>query len=271
MKSFLALALEASRSFSGHSLKAPVVLVATADEESSMAGARAIVERGQRLGSAVVIGEPTSLRPIRMHKGILMDAIRVMGRSGHSSNPALGASALEGMHGVMTALIEYREQLQKVWSNPGFEVPVPTLNLGAIRGGDNPNRICASCRLEFDLRSLPGMDPQQVRRQLREVVEPAAIAAGCTAEFEELFEGVDPLETEADAAVVKAAEEITGYSAASVAFGTEGPLFAQLGMDVVVCGPGAIDQAHQPDEYVGLEQLSSCVDQLRQLIGRFCR
>ena len=199
-----------------------------------------------------------------------MDAIRVLGRSGHSSNPALGASALEGMHRVMTALIEYRTQLQAMWRSPGFDVPYPTLNLGAIRGGDNPNRICAACRLEFDLRSVPGMNPHQVRRQLREVVEPAAIAAGCTAEFEELFGGIDPLETPADAPVVRAVEAITGQRAASVAFGTEGPLFAQLGMDVLVCGPGSIDQAHQPDEYIALDQLAPCVDQLRQLIAHFC-
>jgi acetylornithine deacetylase len=271
MKSFLALALAAASAFRADTLKASVVLVATADEESTMAGARALVERGDELGRAVVIGEPTGLRPIRMHKGILMEAIRVLGRSGHSSNPDLGVSALEGMHSVITALLEYRDRLQERWSHSAFEVPVPTLNLGVIRGGDNPNRICASCRLEVDLRPIPGMDLKGAREGLRAAVVPAAEAAGCAVEFEDLFEGVEALETSEESPLVIAMEDITGHPAGAVAFGTEGPFFAQLGMDVVVCGPGAIERAHRPDEYLELSQLAPCVDQLRQLIARYCQ
>jgi len=98
MKSFLALAIEAAREFSVRDLRQPLVVLATADEESSMSGARALAAANRPLGRHAVIGEPIGLKPIRMHKGILMEAIRLEGRSGHSSNPALGASALEGMH-----------------------------------------------------------------------------------------------------------------------------------------------------------------------------
>ncbi|HUM91301.1 MAG TPA: M20/M25/M40 family metallo-hydrolase, partial [Candidatus Competibacter sp.] len=108
MKSFLALAIEAAREFSARDLRQPLVILATADEESSMGGARALAAAGQPLGRHAVIGEPTGLRPVRMHKGILMEAIRLEGRSGHSSNPALGASALEGMHQVIGELLHWR-------------------------------------------------------------------------------------------------------------------------------------------------------------------
>jgi acetylornithine deacetylase len=270
MKAFLALALEAASAFDAGGLTAPVTLLATADEESTMAGARAVAERGQSLGQVAVIGEPTSLRPIRMHKGILMELIRLEGRSGHSSNPALGVSALEGMHALMTELMSFRDDMQAAHVHGGFDVPYPTLNLGAIRGGDSPNRICASCQLDIDLRPIPGMDVAGARRELRARLAPVAAAAGCQLEFSELFRGVDPLETPADSPLVRAMEEITGHPSASVAFGTEGPFLAALGMDVVVCGPGSIDQAHQPDEYLSLSDLAPCVDQLRQLIARFC-
>ena len=101
---------------------------------------------------------PTGLRPIRLHKGILMEAIHLRGRSGHSSDPSLGNNALEGMHAIISELLRWRAELQAEHRNPLFAVPVPTLNLDHIHGGDNPNRICADCELHIDLRPLPGME-----------------------------------------------------------------------------------------------------------------
>ncbi|MEE8280894.1 MAG: M20/M25/M40 family metallo-hydrolase, partial [Gammaproteobacteria bacterium] len=147
MKSFLALAMTACAGIDTAALKAPLMLLATADEESSMAGARALVAAGQPKARFAVIGEPTGLKPVRMHKGILMEAIRVEGRSGHSSDPSLGANALEGMHQIIAALLRWRDRLQAQSSDAAFAVPVSTMNLGHIRGGDNPNRICGSCEL----------------------------------------------------------------------------------------------------------------------------
>ena len=101
MKSFLALAIEAVRRLDRRQLRQPLIILATADEESSMRGARALVGAQRHLGRFAVIGEPTNLRPVRLHKGIMMEAIRLQGRSGHSSNPALGLSALDGMYKIM--------------------------------------------------------------------------------------------------------------------------------------------------------------------------
>ncbi len=166
MKAFLGLAIEAARPLRAGALHRPLTILATADEESTMDGARALVARGRRLGRHAIIGEPTRLIPVRQHKGIFMEAIRLRGRSGHSSDPSLGNSALEGMCAVMEALLAWRGELQVRHRNPAFQVPVPTLNLGHIHGGDNPNRICGECELHVDLRPLPGMEIEALRQEL---------------------------------------------------------------------------------------------------------
>ena len=270
MKSFLALAIEAIQSFDDHKYQQPLVLLATADEESTMAGAQLLVDQHRTLGRHALIGEPTGLRPVRMHKGILMESITLHGRSGHSSDPSLGASALEGMQKVLGEIITWREQLQRDHHDPLFAVPYPTLNLGRIHGGDNPNRICGECELQIDLRPLPGMELEELRSQLRARVNNAIDGLGLTAELKPLFEGIPAMETDAHAEIVEAAERVTGNPAEAVAFGTEAPYFKQLGVETVVLGPGDIQQAHQPNEYLALDRIEPMLSILKQMIGRFC-
>lgn len=271
MKSFFGIALEAVKMFDARQFKAPLVIVATADEESTMAGARLLFEQGIQLGKYAVIGEPTSLKPVRMHKGVMMEAIRVHGKSGHSSNPALGASALEGMHRVLSELIEWRRELQASHRNPIFEVEVPTLNLGAIRGGDSPNRICAYCETLIDLRPLPGMELTDLRESLRQRLKRAlADEPGLSLAVRSLFEGLPAFETAPDSALIRACESLTGHAAQAVAFGTEAPFFSRLGMETVVIGPGSIDQAHQPDEFLPMNQIEPAIELIRKLIQRYC-
>lgn len=270
MKSFLALAIEAAQLFSAGDLRQPLVILATADEESSMHGARVLAATGRPLGRYAVIGEPTGLKPVRMHKGILMEAIRLEGRSGHSSNPALGVSALEGMHWVIGELLQWRTELQARYRNPLFEVEVPTLNLGRIHGGDNPNRICADCELHIDIRPLPGMTLAALRGALHERLSRLLADSELKLEFLPLFEGVEALETPATSAIVRATEELTGAPAGVVGFGTEGPYLNALGMETVILGPGSVECAHQPDEFLPLATIEPTLELLRQLIRRFC-
>jgi len=270
MKSFLALAMTACAGIDTAALKAPLMLLATADEESSMAGARALVAAGQPKARFAVIGEPTGLKPVRMHKGILMEAIRVEGRSGHSSDPSLGANALEGMHQIIAALLRWRDRLQAQSSDAAFAVPVSTMNLGHIRGGDNPNRICGSCELHIDVRMLPGLERQALRADLRKESRDAVTNDQLVVDFDALFDGVDPMLTPPESELVRAAEQLTGSPAEAVAFATEAPFLANLGMEVVVLGPGHIDQAHQPDEYLELGQIPRSIEILQALIQRFC-
>lgn len=270
MKGFFPLAIEAAREVVGVQLRQPLIILATADEESSMNGARALAEAGRPKARYAVIGEPTGLRPVRMHKGIMMERLRFDGQSGHSSNPALGHNALEGMHEALTELLTLREQWQAKYQNPNFEVQVPTLNLGCIHGGDNPNRICADCELHFDLRPLPGMDMDTLRQTILERIRPVAERRSLSLLFEPLFDGVPPFETKADAELVRACEKLTGHTAHAVAFATEAPWLQKLGLETLVMGPGSIDQAHQPDEYLELSQLDPTVRILRGLIKQFC-
>ena len=270
MKGFFALALEATRRYQAWDLRQPLIVLATADEESSMDGARQLVAAGRPRGRYAVIGEPTGLKPVRMHKGVMMEAIRLLGRSGHSSDPALGASALEGMHRVIAELLAWRAELQGAHRNPAFRVPVPTLNLGHIHGGDNPNRICGECELHIDLRPLPGMALDELRAELNARVRRAVEGSGVSAEVTPLFCGTEALETDAASPLVRTAETLTGHAAGAVSFGTEGPYLKQLGMDTLILGPGDIEQAHQPDEYLPMDRLGPTLELLQRLIERFC-
>ncbi|HEX6591703.1 MAG TPA: acetylornithine deacetylase [Moraxellaceae bacterium] len=270
MKGFFPLAIEAARDFLEAPLKAPLIILATCDEECSMAGARALVEAGKPAARFAVIGEPTSLKPLRMHKGVMMERVVIEGRSGHSSDPSLGASALDAMNAVMSELVAFRGELQAKYRNPAFTVPVPTLNLGCIHGGDNPNRICPHCELQFDLRPLPGMVMDELRQQIRERLAPLAPRFGVSIAVDPLFAGTPSMETPADSPLVRAVERLTGHSAEAAAFGTEGPFFRQLGMDALVFGPGAIEQAHQPDEFIRLDSIKPTVEVLKGLIREFC-
>jgi len=270
MKGFFPLAIEAARELSADRLKQPLIILATADEESSMNGARALAEAGKPKARYAVIGEPTELRPVRMHKGIMMERLKFEGLSGHSSNPALGRNALEGMHEAMTGLLELRSQWQARYQNPNFEVQVPTLNLGCIHGGDNPNRICGQCELHFDLRPLPGMDTDALRQAILDRLRPIAERRQLDMLFEPLFDTVPPFETPEDTELVRVCEQLTGHTAHAVAFATEAPWLQKLGLETLVMGPGSIDQAHQPDEFLELSQLEPTVRILKGLIRKFC-
>lgn len=270
MKAFLALSLAAAAQFARDRLRRPLHVVVTADEETTMAGARALAAEGALAADAVILGEPTRLHPVRMHKGIIMERLRLIGRSGHSSDPGYGNSALEGMHHAIGALLAHREQMQAEFRNDAFRIPVPTLNPGQIRGGDSPNRICGECVLAYDLRILPGMDAQHERARIHECVHRALAGSGLEVRFESLTDGTPPVETAADAPLIRAAEDFTGHSAKAVAFGTEAAFYQQMGMDVVILGPGSIAQAHQPDEFIPLDALEPTVALLGRFIQRFC-
>lgn len=270
MKGFFALIIEALRPLLGQPLKQPLIILATADEESSMDGARALVAAGRPKARYAVIGEPTGLKPIRAHKGMMMERVSVQGSSGHSSDPANGVNALDSMHRVIGELLNFRQELAVRYQDPLFSVPMPTLNLGCIHGGDNPNRICGQCQLEFDLRTLPGMRSQQLRDDLNERLQPLAQSEGVELELKAIFPSLDAFACPEQAELVATCEQLTGQPAQSVAFATEAPFLTQLGMQTLVLGPGDIEQAHQPDEYLALDRVEPTLNILRGLIQRYC-
>lgn len=270
MKGFFALVLETLSGMDLKNLKQPLYLLATSDEESTMAGAVALVESGRSLARYALIGEPTGLQPVYLHKGVMMETIRLIGRSGHASNPSLGVSALEGMHRVIGALLDMRRTLQAQHRDPRFAVPEPTMNLGSVHGGDSPNRICAECELMIDLRPLPGMDLTAIRAEIRRRAMEAVDGYGLVIEFEPAPVELPALETPRTSEIVREAERLAGTAPTSVCFGTEGPFFNAAGMDTVVLGPGDIDQAHQPNEYLHAGRIAPMQHIVEGMIHHFC-
>lgn len=270
MKGFLAMMVQAAAAFAGQRLATPLILLATADEESGMDGARALLAAGRPRARHAIIGEPTGLRPVRLHKGILLDRLHVHGHAGHSSRPDLGANAIEGMHQVLAALVAHREVLGELPGEAGFAIPAPTLNLGHIHGGDSANRIPAHCRLDVDLRFGPGHEPAAMRAAMRQAALDGLRLPGCHLTAETLFDGIPAFATATDSDIVRACEALTGHSAGAVDFATEGPFLNQLGMQTVILGPGDIRVAHQPDEHLDPAQIAPTLDVLRGLIARFC-
>jgi acetylornithine deacetylase len=274
MKSFFAVIIEALKPIDFNKIKQPLIILATADEETSMSGAKSIAKHANQLGlnktRYAIIGEPTNMQPVRMHKGMMMEAIQLTGLAGHSSNPALGNNALEAMHKVIGELLRWREELQSKYKNPLFEVPVPTLNLGHIHGGDNPNRICGSCELQIDVRPLPGMKIANLRAEMELRLKNVLLDTGIHFKTVALFDGVDAMETSKSSELVKLAEKMTRTESLAVAFATEAPYYNAMGLDTIVMGPGSINQAHQPNEYIETKILNPAVDVIRQLIVHYC-
>ncbi len=270
MKGFFPLALAAAAKFTDTPLRQPLIILATADEESSMSGARALAEAGRPLARQAIIGEPTGLVPVRLHKGIMMEAIRISGSSGHSSDPSLGQNALDGLHAVLGDLMNYRDSLRRRNLHPLLDIAYPTLNLGCVHGGDNPNRICGQAEIHFDVRVTPGLTNTQIREEIRRRLSGIADQHQLQFDMQSLIAGADPYEQAADSELVLLAEKLTGHRAEAVAFATEAPYLQQLGMATIVLGPGSIKRAHQPDEYIELDQFQPCIELLQQFIGHYC-
>jgi len=270
MKSFLALALAASSKVDFDKLKRPLTIVATADEETTMSGARLIADNGNKLGRYCVIGEPTGLVPIRQHKGNLTMSVEFQGRSGHASNPGLGNNALDGMFQFMSALYAYRDKIQRQYNDPAFAIPTPTMNLGHIHGGDNSNRICGSCLLLIDIRFLPAMSFAQLQAEIEQIATEVAGARELGVSIRIFGDGMPAMDTDAASEIAQYLTHITGKKTGSVAFGTEAPYYNSMQTETIVIGPGSIDQAHQPNEFLPLGHIDPTIKILDDLIQHFC-
>ncbi|MDP6183659.1 MAG: acetylornithine deacetylase [Gammaproteobacteria bacterium] len=270
MKCFFPIVLAALGRIERRSIRFPLTVYATADEESSMSGARRLLETGTHRGACGLIGEPTGLIPVYKHKGVMMIGIEVTGRSGHSSDPSLGDNAIDGAMRIALALNAWRETLARKHCDQAFKVTVPTLNFGSIHGGDNPNRICGSCELQLDLRLLPGMDMETMAAELARISKDAVAGSGLAVEVSELMPGVGAFETPRTGPAVTLAEALTGVGAGTIAFATEAPFLNQMGVETVILGPGHVAQAHQPDEYVEVAGILKMIDIVEAFIRNFC-
>ncbi len=270
MKSFLALALTAAERIDDSALCAPLVIVGTADEECTMGGARMLEAAGCVPADRVIIGEPTSLRPVFMHKGFASERIRLIGQSGHSSDPKLGHSVADGLSQLIDELLRTRDVLAQEYKNDAFGVSHPTLNIGRVAGGDAPNRILGECELLYDLRVLPGMDADSLRSRIRDRLSERLSALGYSLDFESLTQTVPAFEGHEQSELMHTLCAHAKTQPHAVAFATEAPFFSAMGKETVVWGPGSIDVAHQPNEFIAEAEVHATVDHLEALMRRYC-
>jgi len=270
MKGFFAAALHAVARFGSGALNKPVTLIGTADEESSMEGARQLAASGKNLGDYAIIGEPTSLAPIRKHKGVFYVRVEIGGSAGHASNPALGVNAIDGLQRVLPALEAWRNRIGTRHRDDDFEVPTPTLNFGKVSGGDSPNRICAECSLDLDIRLLPGMQREVVTDEIRAAVAEALDGGAWSHSVWATGAHADAFVGPRDAEFTGTVETLCGCSAKTALFGTEAPYLEELGLQTLVLGAGDIAVAHQPDEYVTMTEIARATDVYASLIQRYC-
>ena len=313
MKGFLAVILGLVPEIAAISLKRPLHLAFSYDEEVGCLGVgRMVADLVDRfhLPSVAIVGEPTSMEVVRAHKSVNAFRTRVTGQAAHSSQPQRGANAILGAARLLEELrrigVENRrrgeegEEAGKA-AGAGFDPPWTTVQAGMIQGGTALNILPAECTFLWEYRSLPDEDPSKVLARMeafaREEVLPELreFAPGAKVVIETLAR-VPPLRPETPAAGTKAvgaadsgeggdgpgsaqekreprAEALvrrlpgvrTGGTGA-VSFATEGGTFQAAGISTVVCGPGSIDQAHRPDEFIATSQLEACADALRGLL-----
>jgi len=272
MKGFFAFVIEAIKQLDtqGAKQEKPIMILATADEETTMAGAQEVAKHQNLKPEFCVIGEPTDMVPVFTHKGHMSTAIRVTGKSGHSSDPARGLNAIEVMHKIIAKLLQLKDTLKNKYSIEHFAIPYPTLNLGHIHGGDNANRICGCCELHLDIRPLPGLSIQELQLLLLEAVKPINDEYPNSVAVIDLHDPIPAFTGTTDSALVKLAEAVSGEQAIAVNYCTEAPFLQQLGCETIVMGPGSIEQAHQPDEFLAMEKIKPSQEKITQLINQLC-
>lgn len=279
MKGFLALATRAALELDPERLVAPLVLVFTCDEEIGTKGARYLHDHWSEvepaigpLPTAALIGEPTELRVVRMHKGFLKFRIVVHGKSAHSGYPHLGKNAIETAGRVVASLTALREELETERPPHGEhfpEVPYVALNQGTIHGGSAINVVPDRCVIEGGARVLPGMDAAELTERLRDAV--ARAGSPEEAVFEPLGDS-PPLLVGEDAPAHRVLCELTGQPGGdSVSFATDAGWLQKLGLECVIWGPGSIEVAHRPNEHIPAADLEAAAEPLAGLIHRFCQ
>ncbi|HDL8372282.1 TPA: acetylornithine deacetylase [Yersinia enterocolitica] len=270
MKGFFAFILDAVRDIDASTLSKPLYILATADEETTMAGARYFAASTQLRPDFAIIGEPTSLQPVRTHKGHISNAIRITGQSGHSSDPARGVNAIDLMHESITELMKLRTTLQERYNNPAFAIPYPTMNFGHINGGDAANRICACCELHMDIRPLPGLTLSDLDELMAEALAPVSARWPGRLSIDQLHPPIPGYECPTDHHMVGIIEELLGERTAVVNYCTEAPFIQQI-CPTLVLGPGSINQAHQPDEFIDMAFIEPTRELIGQLVDHFCQ
>ena len=280
MKSYLAVILAMAPRFAAANLKAPIHFALSYDEEVGCIGARGLLEDLARNGirpAGAIIGEPTSMQPVIAHKGKRAYTCCVRGKEAHSALTPQGVNAIEYAARIITYIRHMAERLQACEPRDyGFDVPFTTLQTGVIAGGTAGNIVPRECIFQFEFRYLPGADPDALEREIRDYAERVILPemqrtdpnTGISIETKAANPGLSTGEADEITRLAQALSR--NPSTAKVAYLTEGGLFQQAGIPAIICGPGSIEQAHKPDEYVTLGQVALCESFMERLLEQMC-
>ena len=250
--------------------KRELILGLTFDEEVGLIGAKHLVQSGLIKPRYALVGEPTLMKPMRMHKGHIYLRAICHGASGHASDPKSGVNAIEIAGEVIERLRAFAGELA-VQRNEEYDPPYATLNLGVIRGGTKANVIAEECMIEFDIRPIEGQTSDLMIRDLAGRMQSIGEHCGQPLVSLKLIRcPTEPVTTDANSLIVTVAEQVTGVKARGVPYGTDASVLQLMGTDCLILGPGDIAQAHKPNEYVKTEQLEIAVNKFRQIAQRIC-
>jgi len=279
MKGFIGVSLAAAPRFvaalNAGRLDAPLHYSLSYDEEVGCLGVRGLIrdleEQGIRAAGCVV-GEPTSMQPIIAHKSMQRFRCAVHGVEGHSAYVTRGVNAIEYAAKLIVFIRHLADRLAACEQRDyGFTVPFTTLSTGVIRGGIAANIIPKDCEFMFDMRTLPGTSPTALQREIEDYAARLS-AEMCASNPRAGIELVCASETaglaaaESDAIVKWAVQLAEATSVGKVCYGTEAGLFQRMGVPTVICGPGDIEQAHRPNEFVSLDQLARCEAFMQRIV-----
>jgi acetylornithine deacetylase len=275
MKGFIAATVAMAPYFASKIKARPLHFAFTHDEETGCIGAAHLAKNLKARSftpSVAIIGEPTEMRIIEGHKGCYEYSTHFYGLEGHGAAPERGVNAVEYALRYGQHLLDLKENLrQRAPKNSRFTPPWTTVNVGALNGGVAHNVIASKAQIDWEMRPVQASDADYVKANLKSYCDhsllPAmrAVFPDARIETEVIGEvdGLIPVEKNEARRIVAA---LTGANSAGVVpFGTEAGIFQNLGMDVVVCGPGSIEQAHKADEFVSVDQLEQCVNLLKRL------
>ena len=265
-KGFIAAALTAIESVKPNK---PLALIFTADEEIGLRGAKRLAEMKPLRVHYSIVGEPTSLKPIRAGKGYSLAEVIVKGREAHSAYPALGASAILRAARLINRLESIAAQLKQD-QHDAFDPPYTTLNIGLIHGGSAKNVLAGECRFTLEWRPIPTQPSEHLLELFMAAIEEEKKADPdfqCEVDANRQDTG---FETAPDSPLIRLLEEATGFESGTVAFGTEAAQMMKLGSESVVIGPGDIREAHRTGEFVPIDELERCAVILRKSIQHLC-
>ena len=271
MKGAIAGMVHAVRAVDLHSLRKPVWLAFTFEEEIGCHGAKLMEQVGPLRADHCIIGEPTGLRPVTAHKGYAIAELSFQGTPCHSSDPNQGASALRAAARSLEALLTLGEEWERS-PDPecGLVPPWTTVNVGLLRGGSARNVVPDSASLTLELRPLPGLDVDALLARARAAAEEATGSVDGVGLTFSVAENDEPFRNHSEAPLVRWLVGETGQEPGTVPFYTEAAITSRMGASTCVCGPGEIAQAHRVDEWVEMDALQEAAQLYRRAIEEFC-